>query len=360
MKARPSFIRHWRDVEYGEPFTPPGLEESFAFHAPLAPATGLTRLRVDHMRLVPGNRTNPPGASRDEEEIVFVLEGKPDVWADGHVWRLEEGDGVWFNDSTGMAHSFLNNSNSDVRLFAMSEGPRYASKFFHPLERDVRVNDVLKNMDKLWEDVPRRELGPHDGLTRAQRGHSSPAGARKSGKPDFAIHWRNILDAEASRYPGSDEDQGLDARFGQRARFSRLGVHVELLKAGRRTSWPHAERDEEEFVFVVAGQVDAWIDGYIHAMREGDFIGFPARTGITHTIVNNSDADALLITGSEASRARNQFFYPFHEQRNRDVGALYWSDHPELKLGPHDGMPDALRAKLAAGGVEEKKKHKRV
>jgi uncharacterized cupin superfamily protein len=94
-------------------------------------------------------------------------------------------------------------------------------------------------------------------------------------------------------------------------------------------------------------------------MRDGDFIGFPARTGITHTIINNSDADALLIAGSEASRARNQFFYPFHEQRNREVGALYWEDHPELKLGPHDGMPDALRVKLA-GEVERKKKRKRA
>jgi uncharacterized cupin superfamily protein len=359
MKARPSFIRHWRDLEYAEPFTPPGLEESFAFHAPLAPATGLTRLRVEHLRLAPGCRTNPPGASRDEEEFVFVLEGTPDVWADGHVWSLEEGDGIWFNDGTGMAHAFLNNTEQDVRLFAMSEGPRYASKFFHPLERDVRVNDILKNMDKLWEDAPRRELGLHDGLTRTQRGHPSPAGARKRGKPEFAVHWRKILDEKASRYPGSDEDQGLDAHFGRRARFSRLGVHAELLKPGRRTSWPHAERDEEEYVFVVYGAVSAWIDGYLHALKDGDFVGFPAGSGITHTIINNSDADALLIVGSEASRARNQFFYPFHEQRNKDVGPLYWSDHPERHLGPHDGMPDMLRAKLAEGpsGKSKKPKH---
>jgi hypothetical protein len=25
---------------------------------------------------------------------------------------------------------------------------------------------------------------------------------------------------------------------------------------------------------------------------------------------------------------------------------LFWQDHPKPKLGPHDGLPDALRARL--------------
>ncbi len=89
--------------------------------------------------------------------------------------------------------------------------------------------------------------------------------------------------------------------FGRRARFSRIGVHLEVLKPGRRTSWPHAERDEEEFVYVVSGKVDAWNDGHITPMGEGDFIGWEAGTGITHVIINNSDEDAILIVGGEAA-----------------------------------------------------------
>ena len=50
-------------------------------------------------------------------------------------------------------------------------------------------------------------------------------------------------------------------------------MRVQVLKPGRRTSWPHAERDEDEFIYIVSGKVDAWNDGHITPMEAGDFIG---------------------------------------------------------------------------------------
>ena len=121
-----------------------------------------------------------------------------------------------------------------------------------------------------------------------------------------------------------------------------------MLKAGRRTSWPHAERDEDEFVFIVSGKVDAWNNGHITPMCAGDFIGWAGGTGIAHVIINNSDEDAVVIVGGERSRLVNQYFYSFHRQYNKEIGKGYWADHPIRKLGPHDGLPDALRARLPA------------
>ncbi|MBU6298216.1 MAG: cupin domain-containing protein [Alphaproteobacteria bacterium] len=165
--------------------------------------------------------------------------------------------------------------------------------------------------------------------------------------PEYVSHWRDILDEDKSAaYPGSKEYHGIDAQFGKRARLSRVGVHLEVLKPGRRTSWPHAERDEDEFVFVVSGRVDCWLDGHVTPMWAGDFVGWESHTGITHVVMNNSDEDAVLIVGGEASRAKNQFWYPFHPKRNKEIGALYWKDHPKPKFGPHDGLPDLLRAGL--------------
>jgi uncharacterized cupin superfamily protein len=343
-RKRPGFIRHWYAVEAANGFRPPGFDDELALHASLALATGMTRLRTDHVRLGPGARSNAPLAARDVEEFVFVLEGAPDLWVDGYLHRLQEGDGVSFNDGTGIAHAFLNNTQKDVRLFHLGEGSRYGSKFFHPLAGDRGVNEALKSVDKLWEDAPKHKLGPHDGVTDVQRGTASPASSRKSRKPGFVVHWKDIIGEDKDNtYPGSAERHTIDAPFGKHARLSRLGVHFQILKPGRRTSWPHAERDEEEFVFVVSGNVEAWVDGNIHAMEAGDIIGFPAKTGITHAILNNSGGDAHLIVGSEASRVRNQYWYPYHLQYNKEIGAAYWADHPVPKLGPHDGMPDALR-----------------
>lgn len=339
-RKRPSFIRNWRDLESRMPMRAPVLGEAFGHLADLAAPTGLSRLRVGHLRLPPGRRSNPPIAARDEEEFFFVLEGTPDLWIDGNLHRLQEGDGVAFNDRTGIAHAFLNNTHDDVRLFVTGEATRYGSRFFHPCE--PRANAELERMGKLWRDPPARRLGRHDGLPDARRtGKAVPRAPAR--RPAFIANWRDILEDKAGRYPGSEEEHGLDALFGRRARFARIGIHFEVLKPGRRTSWPHAERDEEEYVYVVSGSVDAWIDGHLHPMRAGDFIGFEDRTGITHTIINNSGSDAHLLVGGEASRARNQFFYPFHAARNREVGALYWADHPKRRLGSHDGLPDALR-----------------
>ena len=94
----------------------------------------------------------------------------------------------------------------------------------------------------------------------------------------------------------------------------------------------------------MAGNVDVWIDGHIFPAGEGDLIGFPSRTAITHTIINNGNEDAILLVGAEAPKARNQFFYPLHPKRNEEIGKDHWHDHPKVKLGPHDGLPDALRA----------------
>ena len=331
MKGKPDFLVQWRDLE--APVAPPATNETFGFASELAAATDLAHLRVAHLRLPPGTRAYPPIALRDDEAFFFVLEGAPDLWIDGHVYALKEGEGAAFNARTGIGHTFLNNTDKTVRLFAISEGPRQSSRAHHPV--DPSANDNLRVAGRFWPDAPARKRGPHDGLTDALRGKPMPAGARRKDKPDFVSHWDDILKREEkSSYPGAVEEHTITAYFGRRARFSRLGINIDVLPAGRRTSWPHAERDEEEFVYVVSGRVDCWTEGDTHPMAEGDFVGWASGTGIAHVIINNSDEDAILLVGSEANRQRNQFFYPLHPRRNGEIGALLWADHPRHKFGP--------------------------
>jgi uncharacterized cupin superfamily protein len=148
------------------------------------------------------------------------------------------------------------------------------------------------------------------------------------------------------RYPNSDEYTGHQRRIGKFAGLQRIGVNLLRLAPGERSSWPHAEEKEEEFVYVIEGEVDAWIDGEVHAMRARDLAAFPAGTGITHCFLNNSERDALLIVGGEASKSDNRIYYPLHPGRRDDLPASeWWDDVPKRELGPHDGMPDALRRK---------------
>lgn len=344
MKTRPHFLKNWREIEMPGPHKG-ATGEVFGYPAYFSVVTGLSRLKMMHLRLPPGTRANAPGAYRDEEEFFFVLEGAPDLWIDGNLHALKEGDGIAFNDNTGIAHTLVNNTDKDVRLFVFGEATRMFSQFACPLPDDAATNAHLRKAGKLWLEPPKRKLGPNTG-------RAGDLSGRKRGLPPYAANWRDILEKDEGGYPNSGELHGIDAKYGRRARFSRIGIHFEVLPPGRRTSWPHAERDEEEWVYVVAGEVETWLDGRLHRMTEGDFIGYEARSGITHVTINNSGQDALLLVGAEAGRMKNQYWYPMHPHRDKEIGELFWSDHPKPKLGKHDGLPDALRARLPKSALK--------
>lgn len=164
-----------------------------------------------------------------------------------------------------------------------------------------------------------------------------------STRPPFIVSAADVPE-RTHRYPNSDEPMGPSRRVGHAAGLQRIGVNLQRLPPGARSSWPHAEEDEEEFVYVLEGAVDCWIDGELHPMVAGDFAAFPAGTGISHAFLNNSAAEALLLVGGEAAKDHSRIKYPVNPSRRTDLKPeLWWHDAPERPLGPHDGLPDARR-----------------
>ena len=146
-------------------------------------------------------------------------------------------------------------------------------------------------------------------------------------------------------YPQSSEKMGSVRRLGKEAGLQRIGINVQRLLPGARSSWPHAEEDEEEFVYVIAGVVDAWVDRNIHKMIAGDLAAFPVGTGISHCFINNSDQEVALLVGGEAPRQGSRIFYPLNPSRRSDMDSSnWWNDVPKRELGPHDGLPNAPAA----------------
>jgi len=104
----------------------------------------------------------------------------------------------------------------------------------------------------------------------------------------------HALPESAHVYPQSSERMEPVRRLGKVAGLVRIGVNLQRLPPGTRSSWPHAEENEEEFVvYVVEGEVDAWINGHLHRMVAGDLAAFPAGTGICHGFINNSERELL-------------------------------------------------------------------
>ncbi|WP_428391849.1 cupin domain-containing protein [Lichenicoccus sp.] len=171
-------------------------------------------------------------------------------------------------------------------------------------------------------------------------------------RPGFIRNWSELEAGNAAHYRNDPELMSIGTPLGKLLGLTRLGIHHERIPPGRRTSYPHAESAEEEFVFVVDGEPDAWIDGYLHRLRPGDAVAFPAGTGICHTFLNNTAEDVRLVVVGETSKPGNQVRYP----RNEDFEATLperWTDWPKRPLGPHDGGPYVSSVESAEPDVDK-------
>lgn len=336
---RPDFIWSWRDILSPKPVLHPFTKEKMGRMAPFSAVCELMRLGIHVDELAPGWRSSNPHAERDEEEFVFVLEGTPDLWSDGHLYRMSPGEAAGWPGRNGQGHCLINNTDEKVVLVTIGEASRYNSKIHFPVNPEMEP--WLKRAGKMWLDAPRRKLGPHDGLSDAMRKKPSPKGSLKKAQPSCVVRWQDHEQKDDAHYPNDDELLSIGAPLARILGLTRLGIWHERLPPGRRTSWPHAEYDEEEFVFVVAGKPDVWLDGVLHPLQAGDGVGFPDRTGIAHTFLNNSDEDVRLLVVGEASRQRSNCHYPLHPKRNEEIGERHWKDVPGRRLGPHDGKARA-------------------
>jgi uncharacterized cupin superfamily protein len=160
----PACIRHWRDIQTQDDRHYPHSTELLALDADFSRALGMTHIGVRHQVLPPGRRTSLPHAESEEEEFVYVIDGTPDLWLDGNLHRLAPGHGVGFPAGTGVAHSFLNNTNEPVMLLIVGDFPKPENLVLDPVNPEMQA---LRT--DWWDNAPRPALGPHDGIPYAQR-----------------------------------------------------------------------------------------------------------------------------------------------------------------------------------------------
>ena len=164
-------------------------------------------------------------------------------------------------------------------------------------------------------------------------------------RPSFIGRGEDLEVADGPSYEDRDERFGIGAPIGRALGLTRLGVHHVRLPPGRRTSLPHAQSDEEEFVYVLEGEPGAWVDGEVYGLRPGDAVAFPAGTGIAHTFMNDTDSEVrLLVVGEGRNRPDDRVVYPLNPERREEIGDLWWEEAPGRPLGPHGGRPTPRRA----------------
>ena len=87
----------------------------------------------------------------------------------------------------------------------------------------------------------------------------------------------------------------LRRKLGEAGGIGQFGVNLTRLPAGEWSSQRHWHSREDEFVFVLEGEVVLAEDGGETVLRTGDAAAFPMGTGDGHHMINRSDRDAVYL-----------------------------------------------------------------
>ncbi|MFN3584265.1 cupin domain-containing protein [Phenylobacterium sp.] len=99
-------------------------------------------------------------------------------------------------------------------------------------------------------------------------------------------------------------------KLGDAAGLTQFGVNLMRLPPGAWTSQRHWHTAEDEFVWVVEGEVVLVDDAGEHVLRAGDCAGFPAGAPNGHHIQNRSDREAVLLEVGSRKPAEDAVDYP--------------------------------------------------
>jgi uncharacterized cupin superfamily protein len=97
-------------------------------------------------------------------------------------------------------------------------------------------------------------------------------------------------------------------RLGDAANLTQFGVNLVLLRPGVWSSQRHWHMHEDEFVYVIEGEVVLVTDAGEETLRVGDCAGFKAGVPDGHCLQNRSSSDVqLLVVGSRNDQDHGEY-----------------------------------------------------
>jgi uncharacterized cupin superfamily protein len=121
------------------------------------------------------------------------------------------------------------------------------------------------------------------------------------------------------------------AALGDLAGLTQFGVNLTRLKPGAASALRHWHQEEDEFVYILEGEVVLIEDEGQTLLKAGDAAGFKAGIANGHHLVNESSRDALILeVGTRAARERAH--YP-------DVDLNFFRDENGVQITKKSGEP---------------------
>jgi uncharacterized cupin superfamily protein len=120
-------------------------------------------------------------------------------------------------------------------------------------------------------------------------------------------------------------------RIGDAVGLTKFGVNIARIKAHSKSALRHWHENEDEFIFMLEGELVLHENDGETVLRPGDAAGWRANGGIGHCLVNRSDRDATYLeVGTRAASER--VHYP-------DVDFFMARDGNTRRWSRKDGTP---------------------
>jgi uncharacterized cupin superfamily protein len=119
-----------------------------------------------------------------------------------------------------------------------------------------------------------------------------------------AIDPADVPESNATTYPEplrAPNQQRYNRRLGNHAGLKNFGVNLTRIVPGGQSSYRHAHSRQDEFIYVLEGEVIMETNAGSQVLGPGMCAGFPAGTGDAHRFVNRSNADVLLLVVGDRS-----------------------------------------------------------
>jgi uncharacterized cupin superfamily protein len=120
-------------------------------------------------------------------------------------------------------------------------------------------------------------------------------------------------------------------RLGNAAGLDQFGVNLTTLKPGAASALRHWHEREDEFVYILQGEVVLVEDGGECVLKPGEAAGFKANSGNGHQLVNRGLRDAVYLEVGTRSK-HERVDYP-------DVDLMVVRDEAGMRYTQKNGEP---------------------